>query len=144
VTFDPDGNINVTFPDLGIDFTVPNPLAGDGDGTAPGDQGEGGAVTPESDEPVEEEGLQNLVGVRVDVGTIPPKASAYQNSSATYYKGLYYVFFGGDGGYAMAQEAALVRSSQFFYAPKGCNKYRVVPNSGVTLSVQAFFEPAEE
>lgn len=143
VTFDPDGNIQVTFPDLGIDFTVPNPLTQDEDGDSPGGQGEAGDETPSSEEPAEEEGLKNLVGVLVTVTDFPPRINTSQNPSETYYKGLYYVFFGGEAGYAMQQEAAIVRASQFFYAPEGCNRYRVVPNLGVTLKVRPFFKEKE-
>lgn len=148
ITIDPDGNINVSIPDLGIDFTVDNPLRGPaGTGTGggtPGGQGEPGDTSAPTDE--EEEGedpLRNLVGVRVNLVNIPPRANSNVNSTESYYKGLYYVFFGGEGGEAMNQEAAIVKSSQFFYAPKGCNKYRVVPNFGVTLTVQPFYEETE-
>lgn len=143
VTFDPDGNINVDFPDLGIGFTVPNPLDKDDDGNLPGGQGEAGDESPATDDPVEEEGLKNLVGVLVTVTDLPPRINTSQNATETYYKGLYYVFFGGEAGYAMQQEAAIVKTSQFFYAPEGCNRFRVVPNLGVTLKVQPFFKQTE-
>ena len=145
VSIDENGDIVISVPDLDLTFTVDNPfrpVGGGGDGiTAPGDQGEGDSVSEPSDE--EEEGTdptRNLVGVRVNVVSTPPRVNTNSNSVESYYKGLYYVFFAGDGGEFMDTGGAIVRSSQYFYAPKGCNSYRVVPNLGVSLTVQPFFE----
>ena len=143
VDFDTDGNITVEFPDLGIDFTVPNPLAGQEPpaSTAPGDQGaEGDEVDGGSDPSEEEDPTRNLVGIRVTLTGVPGRANTRQNPTETYYAGAYYVYFGGDGGLAQEPTAALTRTEQYYYAPKGSNRFRVVPNAGFSLKVIPFWE----
>jgi hypothetical protein len=145
ITIDPDGNIDVSIPDLGIDFKVDNPFRGPGAGdageTPPGDQGVAGETTSPSDEEQEgEDPERNLIGIRVNLTTIPPRANTLFNSSGVVYKGSCFVYFGGAGGYAMQPDAQFANASQFFYAPKGCNRWRVHPNRGFSLTVTPFYE----
>jgi hypothetical protein len=128
-----------------IDLCVTIPIGGGegaGDGAiAPGDQGVPGDTTSPSDEEQEgEDPERNLVGVLVQLVSTPARANTVFNSSQVIYKGSCFVYFGGEGGYAMQQEAQFCTTSQFFYAPEGCNKWRVVPNPFYTLSVTPFYK----
>lgn len=153
VSFDDDGNINVSLPDLGIDVTVPNPLAkgkdrgegngGSGDGDdIPGDQGQPGLpAVGEAGSPAEGgDDDRALVGVFVRTTGTPARANQIFNETETYTKGAYFVYFGGDAGFAQNSEAAITTEEQFFYAPEGANRFRVVPNVGFTILVTPHYE----
>lgn len=147
VSFDDDGNINVSLPGLGLEVTVPNPLApgddgGDDDDGIPGDQGQPGLPAVGGDgEPAE--GGDNdrvLLGVKVDLLSSPPRANQIFNETEAYTKGAYFVYLGGDAGFEQIPSAAIVRDEQFYTAPEGCNRFRVVPNVGFTILVTPYYE----
>ena len=142
VSFDNDGNIIVDLPTLGVNVSVPNPLAGNdqGEGIPPGGQGTVGTPVDSADgEAAGEDPTRNLVGVKVDLLNIPPRANAQFNQQSVYYKGAYYVYMGGEAG--MSQHpAAIVKTSQFYYADKGANKWRIEANQGYTLRATPYYE----
>lgn len=141
ISIDPDGNINVSIPDAGLDFNIDvpkaDPVTGDVPPGAQGTPGAEGSETATGDEG--EDNNRNLVGILVRLKTIPPRANALFNNDGVIYKGPCFVYFGGDGGLALNSDALFCRSEQFFYAPEGSNRWRVIPNVGYSLSVQPFY-----
>ena len=151
IEFDDDGNVIVKLPDLGIEVTAPNPFGpgsgdggGGGDPFPPGFQGTPGDSQDVTGEPAEGDDPDRfLVGVLVETIEIPPRVKTRWNASSAYYAGLYYVYMGGDDGYAQ-HPAALAKLDEFFYAPEGANRFIVEPNDGVTVRVTPFWrEPLE-
>lgn len=144
VDFDNDGNIVATFPTLGLTVSVPNPLlpldTGGGEETPPGEQGTAGTPVDSADGEAEGENpTRNLVGVKVEILNVPPRANTQFNQQSVYYKGAYYVYMGGAAG--MSQHpAAIVKTTQFYYADKGSNSWRVEANSGYTLRATPYYE----
>lgn len=146
VTFGPNGEIQISLPDLGINVELPNPLFDGEDG------GEDGPIPPgfqgEPAEPIDvgpgdaadETSESNLVGVLVQTIQTPPRANRLFNETESYTKGAYFVYFGGDGGLSQNPEAAISRQDQFYYAPEGCNRFRVIPNAGFTLRVTPYYK----
>lgn len=114
----------------------------DGGPVEPGFQGEPGTpidVGP-GDAADETDPNRNLIGVLVQTIQLPARANQVFNETETYTKGGYFVYFGGDGGLALNPEGAITREDQFFYAPKGANRFRVVPNVGFTIRVTPHYE----
>lgn len=150
LTLNPDGEPVVCIPELDICVTVEPPPDGGGDGgdggggepVAPGDQGEPGSPIDvgSGDAADETDPDRNLVGVLVQTISTPPRTNRLFNDAESYTKGAYFVYFGGDGGLAINPEAAITIQDQFYYAPKGSNRFRVVPNVGFTLRVTPFYE----
>lgn len=113
-----------------------------GDDVPPGFQGEPGDsidVGP-GDAADETDPNRNLVGVLVQTIETPPRANQVFNETETYTKGAYFVYFGGEGGLAINPEAAITVQDQFFYAPEGANRFRVVPNVGFSLRATPFYK----
>jgi len=147
ITVNPDGSIDVCSGDTcitinpGPDGELPASEGGAEPGSLePGDQGSPGDETGAFDGVAEgEDPTRNLVGVLVQTVAVPNRANRFFNNFESYTKGAYFVFFGGDSGFAQNPEAALSRVSQFYYAPPGCNKWRVVGNVGYTLNVTPYY-----
>lgn len=144
-----DGSIDIDFGTgpVTIDpFDEPDGGGGDGgdggDDVPPGYQGEPGSpvdVGP-GGAADETDPTRNLVGVLVQTIETPPRANQVFNQTETYTKGAYFVYFGGDGGLTINPEAAITVQDQFFYAPEGANRFRVVPNVGFTLRATPFYK----
>jgi hypothetical protein len=126
-----------------VNFTVENPVRPGDDSDEslpPGDQGMAGDEGDETDVGDEgEDAARNLVGVLVRLKTIPPRANALFSKGGVIYKGACFVYFGGDAGFSLNPDALFCRSEQFFYAPEGSNRWRVIANIGYTLTVQPFY-----
>lgn len=147
-----DGSINVDFGTgpITIDpFDEPpeDPTGGGGEDepVPPGYQGDPGApvdVGP-GDAADETDPNRNLVGVLVQTIETPARANQVFNQTETYTKGAYFVYFGGDGGLSLNPEGAITIEDQFFYAPEGANRFRVVPNVGFTIRVVPFYNEAD-
>lgn len=147
VTVNPDGSIEVCSGDTcitinpGPDGEIPrDEPGGEEPPLEPGNQGQPGSPSGNfQDEAEGEDPTRNLVGVSVQIVSLPNRANQFFNNFETYTKGPYFVFFGGDGGYSQNPEAAIARAEQFYYAPPGCNKWRVVANVGYTLNVVPYY-----
>lgn len=152
VDLDPTGDPRFTLPDIGVDFGIElgggdgdEDGGGGGEGVPPGYQGEPGSpvdVGP-GEAADETDPNRNLIGVLVQTIETPPRANQVFNFTETYTKGSYFVYFGGDGGLSLNPEGAIARQDQFYYAPEGANRFRVVPNNGFTIRVTPFYEDSE-
>lgn len=160
---DIDINIDVTVnPDLSFDVdfgTGPITIDPFGDGGGGGDPGGGGPGDPvppgfqgepgdpidvTDEEPADEtDPDRNLLGVLVETIESPPRANKVFNRTEGYTKGAYFVYFGGDAGLSLNPEGAITLEDQFFYAPEGANRFRVVPNVGFTIRVTPYYREEE-
>jgi len=143
ITIDPDGNINVSIPDLGIDFTVDNPLdSGGGDpgepeaGT-PGSTGAGGEDEGEAPEDME------LWALKIDINSLPENPNEY---APGVYRGVCYTYMGDDAGLDHDPAGAMLRDGQLVLAEReGLTKYRVAANPGYNLTVTPYWrKPRKE
>lgn len=153
VTFDPDGNINVDLPDIGVGVELPNPFDGPGDGgdgggggggPAPGDDGQpGGGVTAAPGEDAEGEAPpgQVLVGLKMNMTTIPESAREY---AAGRYRGAAYIYMGGSAGLDQDFAGSILEDGQFVYAEKdNLTRWRVRANNGFVFNVVPYYREAE-
>lgn len=151
ITFDPDGNINVDLPDIGVDFTVDDPfgLGGDdegggsggpppgdvGDPGSPSDTGEGGDTAGEAPEG------SVLVGLRVQILEVAENRSRYTDEV---YRGAYYVYMGVPGLLDHDPAGAMVTGDQFIFAEKeNLTAWRVRANNTYSLRVTPYYREAE-
>lgn len=144
-----DGSIDIDFGTGPIKIDPFDEPEGGGDGGGSGDdplppgfQGEPGAPVDVGPGGVADETdpTRNLIGVLVQTIETPARANQVFNQTETYTKGAYFVYFGGNAGLALNPEGAITVEDQFFYAPEGANRFRVVPNVGFTLRVIPFYE----
>lgn len=151
--FSPSGAINVSLPDVGVDFTVEDPFGLGGDG---GDGGGGPAVPPPGDvgapgtpqttgEGGEAAGEAPpgsvLVGLRVQVLTVPSNRNRYTEEV---YRGAYYVYMGVPGLLDLDPAGAMVRLDQFIFAEKeNLTAWRVRANSKYVIRVTPYYRSAE-
>lgn len=147
VDVNPDGSI--TF-NIGTGDVTVNPFEGEDDGEGgggpspipPGDQGQPGNpvdVGP-GDAADESDPNRNLVGVLVQTIQTPTRANRLLNPTESYTKGAYFVYLGGAAGLTLIDTAAITRADQFYFAPPGCNRFRVVPNAGFSIRVTPYYE----
>lgn len=146
IDLDEDGNPEFCFEELNICVSVD--IGGDGDappappGTRPpGDQGqpEDSIDVGEGDAAEGEDPTRTLAGVLVQIISTPPRANKIFNQTEAYTKGAYFVYLGGDAGLELIDTAAITRPDQYYSAPIGCNRFRVVPNNGFTLRVTPYY-----
>lgn len=156
ITFDPDGNINVGLPDIGIEVPISDPFGlggeddGDGGGdpgnpTSPGsagsssDTGSGGAAEGEAPPGSE------LVGLLVAVVEAPPNANTFDNNAATVYRGFGYVRMGYPSRLGLDITGGTVISPQFFHAQqRGLTSWAVRANIGFNLRTTPYYRNIEE
>lgn len=146
LALDDNGDPIFCVEQIGACFTV---AVGDGDeeglggeGETPGDQGTAGdpidvqsGMEAEGDDP-----SRVLIGVLVQTIAYPARTNRIFNQSESYTKGAYWVYTGGDAGLALNDTGAISRPDQFYYAGRGANRFRVVPNNGFTIRVTPFWE----
>ena len=123
-------------PDPEDDPTNPDFPGDTGDEGESSDTGVGGETEGEDED-------KYLVGVRVNVVSFPAKANILFVGDVAVFRGPGYVYLGGEGGLDLQAEAAYMRDGQFFFAPKGSNKYLVSANNGYNLRVTPFWKEQE-
>ena len=153
VTFSPTGGLVINLPDIGVDVELPNPFEKPGapsepsvpdPGPPPGDVGQPGApsTTGEGGE-VEGEAPAGsvLVGVRVEVLTLPPNPSRYTEEV---YRGAYYVYMGVPGLLDLDPAGSMVRLDQFIFAEQpNLTAWRVRANSRYIVRATPYYRSAE-
>jgi hypothetical protein len=152
----PDGDINIDFP--GFDGPgrsiedpflppspedygpqpAPPPVPGDrGEPDAPTDVGPGSEVSGEDSGRV-------LVGIKVTLTDIPPRARVSFLGGDPYYSYAYSVLMGGDGGVERDNDSAFAPGVAFYHAPENSNRYSVAFRNGFGGSVVAYWKEVSE
>lgn len=153
INFDPDGTINVSLPDIGVEVGIEDPfgLGGDGGGTPPGggapppgDVGSPGspeAVGPGGEAEGEAPPGSVLTGVRVQITAFPNSRAKYTEDV---FRGAYYVYMGVPGLLDLDFGGAMVRQDQFFFAEQpNLTKWRVSANTGYELITTPYYREIE-
>jgi hypothetical protein len=152
----PDGDIVVDFPNFdGPGRSVedpflppapedygpqpePPPVPGDrGDPDTPVDVGPGSDVSGNDPSRV-------LVGVRVTLSDIPPRARVSFLGGDPYYSYAYSVLMGGDAGVERDNDSAFAPTVAFYHAPENSNRYSVAFRNGFGGSVVAYWKEVSE
>lgn len=145
IGLNPDGTINVDFGDGGPPSEV-DPGQGEpgGGGTpagppeagTPGVTGEGGEE--EGEAPPDKE----LYGLKIEIDSAPSYAKEY---SPGVYRGVCYVYMGGDEGLYHDPAGAMMESGQFVLAEReGLTKWRVTANLGFNLTITPYYRTPKE
>lgn len=154
VEFNPQGQIVVNLPDVGVEVPIDAPidisLGGDGDGGGggeappPGDVGEPGSPAlsqpggeTEGDAP---EGSV-LVGLHCEILAFPDSRNKY---TSEVFRGAYYAYMGVPGLLDLDPGGAMVRTSQFLFAEKeNLTSWRVSANTGYVIRTTPYYRSAE-
>ena len=151
--FSPSGEINVSLPDVGVDFTVEDPFGlgddegepGGPSGPPPGDVGAPGSpsvVGPGGDAEGEAPPGKVLTGLRVQITAFPPSRNKYTDEV---YRGAYYAYMGVPGLLDLDFGGAMVRQDQFLLAEKdNLTAWRIRANTGYELITTPYYREAEE
>lgn len=154
VGFDPQGNLTVNLPDIGVEVPIEVPFdisigegGDDGGGPAappPGDVGDPGQPQepgPGGEAAGEAPEGSVLTGVRVQVLGIPNSRNKYTEDV---YRGAYYVYMGVPGLLDLDFGGAMVRTDQFFFAELlNLTSWRVSANTGWSIRATPYFRSAE-
>jgi hypothetical protein len=153
INFDPDGTINVSLPDIGVDVGIEDPFGlGDGDG---GDGG-GGEDPPPGDvgEPAEPEDTgedgeasgcasegSELVGLHLVMTAFPPSRNKYTDEV---FRGAVYVYMGVEELLDLDPAGAMITEDQFVFAEReGLTCWRVRANKGYRFDVTPYYREVE-
>lgn len=144
-TFNPDGSVDISLPDLGVEVTIG---AGPGDGAggiSPGDQGvPGGPESTGADGEAEGEAPAGSVLSGLLVTQIAT-TRAVSEFAAGVFRGVAYVYMGGDAGLDLIPGGAALREGQFIIAPVDyLTKWKVNANVGFQVSVTPYYREVAE
>lgn len=141
-----DGRPIITAPALDISVEVEPTFGGGGDGGAPpvgpppgdiGSPGAGGSAGNEGDAEGEAPPGSVLVGLQLNLTTIPDDANDYEPGV---YRGVCYVYMGVPGKLDHDPVGAMVRDGQFCFAEKdNLTAWRVSANSGYVINVIPYY-----
>ena len=150
VDINPDGTFDFTF-NFGGQGTEPedDPVKVPFDPTPEtrepgGEPGDPVTGTPGSEEEGEADEGEELVGVLVEVDSVPPNANVLFTKAGPVYKGAYYVYLGLEGRLDLQPEGAVARQTQFYFAPPDSTHWRVSANAGYTTTVTPYYKPIKE
>jgi hypothetical protein len=155
IDINPDGGIDIDFPgfdgpgrtidepflppkpeDYGPDSTPPEVPGDRGVPDAPEEVGEGGDAEGEDEDRI-------LVGVKVTLTTIAPKARITYQGGKAFYSYAYSVMMGGDGGVERDNESAFCTAVAFYHAPENSNRFSVAFRKGFAGNVVPYWRTPE-
>lgn len=143
ITFDPGSSDPVSGP--GDPFADPDGGGGveplvPGDRGDPGDDFDSGDGVPEGEAPPG----KVLTGVLLELISAGSGVNKTDNGDFVVYRGVAYVFMGGDPGVDLQPEGSTVIFPQFFEAPENSTKWKVCVNNGYRLRVTPYYKDVEE
>lgn len=145
VNIDPDGTVNVDIGGEGGSYE-PTPEGRDSDPENPGGSGEPGD-SAETGDGGEDEGYDPdriLVGVRVEMLEVSPRARVTLVGQTPHHKGPYAIAMGGDAGLEVDTESAWAPPDVFYHAPEESNRYRVSARLGYNLRVTPYWREPKD
>lgn len=134
--------------DFPTDFNDPKdipdgePYLGPIEPPPPGPGSPGTPVTPSPGSPAEGEAEEGdeLVGVLVELLSVPPNANKFQDISVNVYRGIGYVRMGYPDRLGVDTSAAVAQTVQFYHAQqRGLTAWEVVPRNGFTIRVTPYY-----
>lgn len=150
VEFFPDGTFNIKF-NFGGEGTDPGddpvevPIDPTPETREPGGEpGDPTTGTPGSEEEGEADEGEILVGVLVEIDSVPPNANVLFTEAGPVYKGPYYVYLGVEDRLDLQPEGSVARQTQFYFAPPDSTHWRVTANSGYTTTITPYYKPINE
>lgn len=154
VEFNPQGQIVVNLPDVGIEVPVDAPIdislggdgepGGGGEAPPPGDVGQPGSPAL-SDPGGETEGTAPegsvLVGIRCEILAFPDSRNKY---TSEVFRGAYYAYMGVPGLLDLDFGGAMVRQDQFLFAEKeNLTSWRVSANTNYVIRTTPYYRSVE-